>query len=372
MTAEFRDAAQQVYQWAKTRDFRGQDPHDLLESPLLRRVSSPTVRLLALQIGRRSPINLRPVLGVPSAENPKGLALFLQGLLRAKALITKEWREDASELALRVIDSQTDDGGWGYPFGWQSRTHYVPRGKSNIVTTAFCGIALIEATRAGVSEAATAIESAVQYVLEKVPAVRTEGTIAFGYASDDPQIVFNASLLGAELLAQASVLLGRPKLMTAALEAAKYVCQRQRSDGSWVYGELASQQWIDSFHTGFVIESLYSIGSLSHADEFIQAAERGLDYYLRTFIRVDGAIRYFPGKDYPVDAHAIGQAISMLTLRGHTSEAERAGHWAMEHLRSPKGYFYYQKHAGFTNRVAYMRWSNAWMLKGLADLIASE
>lgn len=284
------------------------------------------------------------------------------------------------KLAQRILELQDHSGGWGYPFPWQSRTHYVPKGKPNIVTTAFCAMALldwievlrrdtpIESTQALLAAATPAIERAIGYI-NNLP--RYEG-VAFGYAEVDPQVVFNASLLGAELLARASVALGRPEHLALATATAKFVAQHQRSDGSWIYGMESSQTWIDSFHTGFVIDSMFRIATLANDRELEASAKRGLEYYLKTFIAPDGRIRYFPNTDFPVDAHAVGQAISMLSRHDDFAEAERVAHWAMQHLRSPEGYFYYQKHRHYTNRIAYMRWSNAWMFAGLADLLTHK
>ena len=36
-------------------------------------------------------------------------------------------------------------------------------------------------------------------------------------------------------------------------------------------------------------------------------------------------------------------------------------------MRSPHGYFYYQRHRLFTNRIPYIRWSNAWIFRGLSE-----
>jgi len=42
--------------------------------------------------------------------------------------------------------------------------------------------------------------------------------------------------------------------------------------------------------------------------------------------------------------------------------------WALKNLRDKQGYFYYQKYPYFTNKISYMRWSQAWMLMALATL----
>jgi hypothetical protein len=43
--------------------------------------------------------------------------------------------------------------------------------------------------------------------------------------------------------------------------------------------------------------------------------------------------------------------------------------WAMDHMLDEKGYFYYQIRSFFTNRISYMRWSQAWMLLAFATLL---
>ena len=41
----------------------------------------------------------------------------------------------------------------------------------------------------------------------------------------------------------------------------------------------------------------------------------------------------------------------------------------MTHMWNRKGYFYYQVLPFFTNRISYMRWSQAWMLLALATML---
>jgi hypothetical protein len=41
-------------------------------------------------------------------------------------------------------------------------------------------------------------------------------------------------------------------------------------------------------------------------------------------------------------------------------------------MQSPQGYFYYQKRKFLTNKIAYMRWSQAWIFYGLTYYILNE
>src|SRR5204863_4182007 len=126
----------------------------------------------------------------------------------------------------RLAASMKQDG-WGYPFPWQSRTHFIPAHIPNIVSTSFAGIALVEYSRLMKTEKfKISIERAAQYLLTRIPRHTSHG-IAFGYAEADPQIVFNASLLGAEFLASAGELFGKKEYLDLAGRAAEFVIHHQ-------------------------------------------------------------------------------------------------------------------------------------------------
>jgi hypothetical protein len=369
---EISEVASDVFAWARKQDFAGHDPHDLLNAPLLARLRNPAARLVAVQAGRRSPIDLHSLLRVPRSENPKALALFLMGLLRARDKVQDNWKQDASSIVDRLARSVQPSGGWGYPFPWQSRTHFLAPNMPNIVTTSFAGMSLVESQLLGLLPDVTKqIERAAEYIVHGIPRIEESG-IAFGYAEGSPQIVLNASLLGAEFLARSSPLLGRGEYLDLARRAAQFVVSYQRPDGSWPYGLEPSQSWIDSFHTGFVVLSLKAIAEAAGDDTLRESALRGFQYYRKTFIEPDFAVRYFPNRRYPIDAHALGQAMVTLSEFGDHVAARNVACWSCEHMLSPQGYFYYQRHRLFTNRIPYMRWSNAWMFRGLCEVLANE
>lgn len=370
-------ALRRLYQWMERRDFRGYDPHDLLESPvvgpLLRQV--PVLRLVAVQLGRRSPIDLHTLFKVPRRFNPKTGALLINGLLRARDRVDPRWEDHVRMLIQRVLDSsvKTPHGrGWGYPFAWQSRTHYLPANFPTIVATSFVCQALLDAHEAGFTSDAIllALTQAADYILLDVSrAMRPEG-VAFGYAQDDPQIVFNASLLGAAVLGRLGALLGEQPYLEQAREATRFAVAHQNRDGSWYYGLEPSQQWIDSFHTGYNLTALHSL-SRSLGVDLSETVRTGYSYYREKFID-NGRVRYSPNKPYPIDTHAAAQGILTTLEHGDLNIARDIARWMIVHMQSPKGYFYYQQHRNYTNRIPYMRWSNAWMFRALSELVIHE
>ncbi len=372
----------QVFEWAKMRDFKGHDPHDLLESPIFSWLTklgnfpgAKLLRLAVVQAGRRSPLNLHKVLLSPFQQNPKAIALFISGLTRARESVTDDWLEVAKSLArrLQAHNQGTNRAGWGYPFAWQSRTHFLERHAPTIVSTAFVGEALLDLYELTSDPSLLeSVSGAVNYILQDVSKTQTEFGVAFGYAENDPQIVFNASLLGAALLARFGALTENPKMIAIAKSAAEFVVHYQRPDGSWVYGLERPHTWIDSFHTGYVLCSLSRIAAITEDEALSESAVRGFLYFRNNFFLGDGTPKYYHDRTYPIDAHAAAQAIITLIAFDDTDFAGRVTAWALKNLYAPRGYFYYQVHRRSINRVPYMRWSNAWMFRALAEIVGKK
>ena len=77
------DVLDRVLQTARSASYEGYSKHDGLNSPLLAFLagSSRLTRLGAIQVVTRSPVDIRPLVGVRKARNAKGLSLFARALL---------------------------------------------------------------------------------------------------------------------------------------------------------------------------------------------------------------------------------------------------------------------------------------------------
>ena len=110
---------------------------------------------------------------------------------------------------------------------------------------------------------------------------------------------------------------------------------------------------------------------------FSQSSQRGYQYWKKSFFLADGWPKYYDDEIYPADAHAGASAIvTFLELRRVGSEsrklAENVARWTIANLRDPQGFFYYQKRRFYTVKKPYMRWSQAWMLYGLAPIVGKQ
>ncbi len=77
------DVLDRVLQTARSANYEGYSKHDGLNSPVLAFLagSSRLTRLGAIQVVTRSPVDIRPLVGVRKARNAKGLSLFARALL---------------------------------------------------------------------------------------------------------------------------------------------------------------------------------------------------------------------------------------------------------------------------------------------------
>jgi hypothetical protein len=176
-------------------------------------------------------------------------------------------------------------------------------------------------------------------------------------AASDTQ-VHNVNMIGAALL-------GRRDCM-------EFSVKRQRSDGSWWYGEAANQQWNDNFHTGYNLVALKDYERATGDDSFAESAQKGFRFWDRTFWGEDGEPFYYDNEPYPMDCHCSAQGILTYLAFGNVDKANRVARWVLENMWDDGGFFWYQQGRQITNRICYMRWTQAWMHCALAKLIKAN
>ena len=378
-----RVIAKGLLDYCRANDWAGHDPYDALNSRIylsLPFLHSRWPRVVLTQALKRSPINIRRLLLIPETQNAKALGLFVESLLKLSQVGMAE-RQEALKIAqiiLKLRSPGTDRFAWGYSFPWQTRTIVVPRDAPNLVCTTFVANSLMSVYDAtGDAQYLEAAVGAANYIANEL--FWTEGEIAsFSYPRPGERSrIHNANLLAAAFLCRVARHAAGGKYVGVALKAARYSVSRQREDGSWMYGELTTQQWIDNFHTGYNLCALRDLGIYADTEEFHDSMRRGYRFYVDNFIRQDGAAKYFHDRAYPIDAHCVAQTIiTLVELAAFDSRsqelARRAYRWAVENMWSDKGYFYYRVLSFLKIKTSYMRWSQAWMLLALATLAEHE
>ena len=374
MQVKVREVCRHMQAYMQARAFKGYDPYDALNSPLLRCLSFGTKygRIAWTQLLRRLPVNVRPLLGIAKGHNPKSIALLLWGFAKLVKLHGDDtYRAQVNsllDLLLRLRSRGYSGNCWGYNFPWQSRAFYLPRWTPTVVNTAFAGHALLD-TYAWTQEqkALDMAMSTRDFMLHDLH--RTPGKEGFclSYTPLDKTAIHNANLLGASLLERLYQHNREERLRETALQCLAYSMHHQHADGSWYYAETHYQKWIDSFHTGFNLQAIHYFLNTGAGRHYAENFHRGAAFYAERFFLPDGTPKYYHNKVYPIDIHAPAQAVVFFSGMGGAYRVltERIIAWMIDHMYNHKGYFYFRINPRGTNRIFYMRWSQAWAFHAL-------
>jgi hypothetical protein len=356
-------------------DYAGDDPFDGLNSRLFqasRLGALPFAKVAWLQFHKRSPVNFRRLAGVPRVRNSKGVALILLGLLEQQqrapdsakireALSLGEWLLDQ-----RVNRSVWKHSAWGYSWDWAARAFFVPTDTPNAITTCYVARALYALGHASGDTRFTDVAVDAGFFLDSLY-IEQGDTSYYAYIPGESAFVHNASLWTAALVSETARRTGDQALRHRALTATRRSVSMQRGDGAWLYGTRHHHAFVDGFHTGYNLEALQYLQQSLKTDEFSSVIDLGLAYYRRSFFLPDGTVKYYDNKIWPLDTHSVAQALITLLNVGQTEDDHRLATKVMNRafatLYMPaKRRFVYQKGRMFTNRVNYIRWTQAWAL----------
>ena len=185
-----------------------------------------------------------------------------------------------------------DEYCWGYPFDWVTRGGTIEEGTPLITTLpyayeAFSAVHAIDADPKWLP----IMRSIAKHGFEAYRDLETATDAAScGYtpAPDDPCGVINASAYRAFLLTKAGIELGEPRYLAVANRNLNFVLASQNPDGSWYYSIDGVRDFVDHFHTCFVLKALAKIEQLTGCPRTRNAIQRGVDYYVGNLVDAQG------------------------------------------------------------------------------------
>jgi hypothetical protein len=221
--------------------------------------------------------------------------------------------------------------------------------------------------------------SASDFILNDIPVSKDEQGICFSYTPIQRDLCFNASLLSAEILAIAHTISPGIELKEKAISAVEWVIAHQKEDGRWNYSVDINSgkeyQQID-LHQGYIIDSIYEIKKLLQIenDEWEKSIKNGLNFYKNVQFSNEGVSYWRYPNRWPVEIHNQAQGIITFAKmavynEGYNNFAKIIADWTAKYMQANDGHFYYQKFRYYTNKISYMRWSNAWMFLALTYLL---
>ena len=376
------DSLNKLKSYIENQGYKGYDPYDALKSsffklPILK--SNKLIRFGTQQLVKRLPFSIRPLLFVPKGYNPVTLGLSIQAyayLFKAEPENQKAHSQKIDFLIkelVKLIPKGFSGACWGYDFDWEARHAKIPAYQPTVVATGIITNALFVAYQTtGNTEAANLIKSAVRFVINDLKRTYKGNSFCFSYSPFDKQQVFNASMKGARLLAQAYALEKNNEYKELAKQAVSFVNSYQKEDGSWGYSLANSGGWTDNYHTGYVLDCLDEYQKLCDDKSFDKNLKKGYDFYINHFFTKEGAPKFYHNKLYPIDCTAAAQSILTTIRFGNIETAKRVADFMHKNMQKSNGSFKFRKFKHHTITTSFMRWSDAWMFPALSNLILEQ
>lgn len=374
--------------WVVKHDYRAYDTFDGLSSPLapLFTLGHPFMRRLWQQGVRRFPLNLRPLLAIKPSQGTKAMGFFAQGYLR----LYQSTGDDAYRTKMRTcLDwlvnhrcPQFKGNAWGNHFDYESRGGRIPKGTPTVVWTSLIGHSFLDAYDAFGMEQDLAVASGVaEFITKELGWSETGQDICLNYIPENngkpmkgQHGIHNSNVLGAGFLARVHTHLPNKLYTEIADQAVHFTVRDQLANGAWNYGSHPRWAWVDSFHTGYNLESIDHYIRGTGDKKYDPSLQKGYKFFIETFFGADGTPRYYDVKTSPLDIQCASQGIqTLVNLQELDSRsiatAENVTDWTIANMQDPSGYFYYRKYPVITNKTPTLHWGQATMHAALATLL---
>jgi len=209
---------------------------------------------------------------------------------------------------------------WGYPFDWVWHGGTIKRQTPLITTTPYVYEAFLQVTELlelegrgrmtegrgqrseiggqkseGLSNEYREIAASIaRHAFSDIKDFRlSKNASSCSYTPFSEGGVINAAAYRAFLLTSASKVFSNESYRKIAGRNLNFVLENQNPDGSWFYAIDGLRDFIDHFHTCFVMKALAKIHALTGHAATLEALEKGIDYYLANLFAEDGLPKPF-------------------------------------------------------------------------------
>ncbi len=270
---------------------------------------------------------------------------------------------------------------WGYPFDWVWRGGVAAAQTPLITTTPYIYEAFLQVLEVDRREEWRRIlKSIVRHVCTDIKDFRTSETASScSYSPFGEGGVINAAAYRAFLLTSASRVFSNDDYWRIAERNLNFVLENQNRDGSWYYAVDGVRDFVDHYHTCFVMKALAKIHSLTGNEACLEALSKGVAYYLENLFDDDGLPKPFSKAPrltvYKRELYDCAESINLcLLLRDQFPQLEMTLETVTEGILKdwikPDGSFRSRRlHLGWDN-VPMHRWGQSQMFCSLACYLA--
>lgn len=271
---------------------------------------------------------------------------------------------------------------WGYPFDWVTRNGTISRQTPLITTTPYAYEAfLLGYQLSGHEEWYQVLASIARHAFADIKEFKlSENSATCSYTPFDRGGVINAAAYRAFLLTSASKVFAESSYWEAAQRNLNFVLDAQNPDGSWYYAVDGVRDFVDHFHTCFVMKALGKIHTLTGHERCLAALANGVEYYLTHLFDSDGLPRPFSKAPrlttYKRELYDCAECINLcLLLRDRFPQLEQTLATVVAAVMAdwikPDGSFRSRQLLAGWDNVPMHRWAQSQMFRSLAFFVSN-
>lgn len=381
-TKKILNAYNSLHQYLLENHYKGYEFDDILDSDLIKFITGNNLffQRVAIQIGRRSLINFRKIIGIRKLNSSKAFGFFVKGYLYCYLATKNSMYLDVAVKHLQWLENNYCNNfsgmSWGNAFDFASRGGYIPKDLPTIVWTAHISSSFDLAYTITKDERyKTVINKIAVFIIENIQRLEDNSGVCLGYVPGALSSIHNSNLLGATALLRAWNLTGNDDYLNLAKNAIQWSCVHINPDGGWFYGAEKKYRWIDNFHTSYVLDCL--VASCNIAGEKVvckKIIDDTYDFWINNFFTQNNIPKYYNNSLYPIDIQCASQAIESLANYS-TRQPEsikmalKVAEWTIDNMQKRNGAFCFRKGRIFKNNLESIHWGQSTMLSALGSLL---
>ena len=179
---------------------------------------------------------------------------------------------------------------WGYPYDWATRNGTIKEQTPLITSTPYAYEAFLHVHELdGREEWKDVMASIARHAFRDIKDFSiSENASSCSYTPFDKGGVINAAAYRSFLLTSASQIFSREEYWLTAERNLNFVLDNQNPDGSWFYAVDGVRDFVDHYHTCFVMKALAKIHALTGHAATLEALRKAVSYYLKNLFDDDG------------------------------------------------------------------------------------
>jgi hypothetical protein len=271
---------------------------------------------------------------------------------------------------------------WGYPFDWETQSGTIAAWTPYITTLPYVYEAFRDVYHVdGDPQWLKVMQSIALHSVEDYgdyPTSSKASTCCYCPGPKNSSGVVNASAYRAFLLTAASLDFSEETYRKTAEQNLNFVLESQNPDGSWFYSIDNKRDFVDHFHTCFVLKALAKIEKLTRSSDCRAAIDRGIEYYTRNLFDRDRLPKPFSKRPrltvYRRELYDYAECINLaILLLGRFAELDRILTVVLDDLlgswQKPDGSFRTRRLWIGWDNVPMHRWAQSQVFRSLCLLL---